>query len=115
MPIDPEFDHPPGAALARILVEELGTSGWSTGEIENWRDCGWSLECRRARAELQVTLSLIQDSQWMLQISPMRRPGLLGSFLGRVASASNNDVYDLSVAVHAALGRLHYLGSPMWR
>src|SRR5437867_7829879 len=72
VPNDPEFDHPPGAALMRRLSTELARAGWSAEEMDNWRDCGWSVACRRASSELEVALSWVQRGYWMLQISPRR-------------------------------------------
>jgi hypothetical protein len=111
---DAEFDHPPGAALMRRLAGELATAGWSTDEMDNWRDCGWSVGCRRGSSELEVVVSQIQDGQWMLQVSPQRRPGLIGSLFGGKPSASPGDVHELAVAVHRGLSTLQYLGSPQW-
>lgn len=82
VPKDTEFDHPPGAALVRRLASGLTAAGWSTYEMGNWRDCGWSVACRRGSSELEVVVSQIQDAQWMLQVGPKRSPGLIGSLFG---------------------------------
>jgi hypothetical protein len=115
VPEDAEFDHPAGAALMRRLSAELSTAGWSIDEMDNWRDCGWSVVCRRGSSVLEVVVSQIQDGQWMLQVSPQRSPGLIGRLFGSRPSASPADVHELAVAVHHALSTLQYLGSPQWR
>jgi hypothetical protein len=54
VPLDTEFDHPPGATLVRRLSVELETRGWRTAEMENWRDSGWFVACSRGSGQLQV-------------------------------------------------------------
>jgi hypothetical protein len=115
VPKDAEFDHPSGAVLMRQLSAELATAGWSTEEMDNWRDCGWSVVCRRGSSELEVVVSWVQRGYWMLQVSPKHSPGLIGSLLGSKPSASPSDVHELAVAVHRGLSILQYLGSPQWR
>ena len=112
---DSEHNHPPGAALMRRLALELTAAGWSTEEFDNWRDCGWSVVCRRDLSKLQVVVSEIKNGQWMLQVSPQRRLGFVGSLFGSKASATASDVHELALAVHRALSALRYLGSPHWR
>src|SRR5438128_5429929 len=85
---DAEFDHPPGAGLMRGLASALAAEGWSNDEMDNWRDCGWSVGCRRGSSELEIVVSQIQDGQWILQVSPRRRPGLIGSLFGSRPSAT---------------------------
>jgi hypothetical protein len=115
VPLDAEFEHPPGAALIRRLSSELGKAGWKTDEMDNWRDCGWSIVCRRDSAELEVAVILVNRGYWILQINPWRRPGLIGRLFGTKLSASATDVHELALAVHRGLSTLHYLGSPQWR
>jgi hypothetical protein len=115
VPKDAEFDHPAGAALMRRLAAELSTAGWSADEMVNWRDCGWSVVCRRGSSALEVAVSQIQDGQWMLQVSPQYSPGLIGRLFGGWPSASPGDVHELAVAVHRSLLTLQSLGSPQWR
>lgn len=99
----------------RRLSVELSTAGWSTDEMDNWRDCGWSVSCRRGASDLEVVVSQIEDGQWMLQVSPRRVPGLISGLLGSKPSATVSDVHDLALAVHRSLSTLQYLGSPRWR
>jgi hypothetical protein len=112
---DTEFDHPPGAALMRRLAAELTLAGWITDEMDNWRDCGWSVVCRRGSSDLEVVVSQIQDGEWMLQVSPHRVPGLISGLFGSRPSATVTDVHELAVAVHRTLITAQYLGSPRWR
>jgi len=115
VPQDPEFEHPPGAFLMRRLSSELAAAGWGTDNMDNWRDCGWSVVCRLASSELEVVISWVDKGYWMLQVSPRRRPGLIGRLFAAEASASATDVHELALAVHRGLSALHYLGSPRWR
>lgn len=115
VPKDKEFDHPKGATLMRRLSPVLAAVGWSTEEMDNWRDCGWSVVCRRASSELEVVVSWVPRGYWMLQVSPRRVPKLIGRLLGGKPSASPSDVHELALAVHRALSHLQYLGNPQWR
>ena len=36
----------------RRLSAQLSTAGWHTDEMENWRDCGWSISCTRGSSQL---------------------------------------------------------------
>jgi len=115
VPKDTEFERPPGALLMRRLSRELSAAGWSTDEMDNWRDSGWSLTCRRGSADLEALLSWVERGYWMLQISPTRAPGFVGRLLGAAPSATSADVHQLALAVHRSLSTLQYLGSPQWR
>jgi len=112
---DPEFAHPPGAALMRRLASELTAAGWSTEPMDNWRDCGWSVGCRRGPSQLELVVSQIQDGEWMLQVSPDRVPGLISGLFGSRPSATPDQVYELALAIHRALSAAQLLGNPHWR
>jgi hypothetical protein len=112
---DPEFDHPPGAFLIRRLASELTKAGWNSGQMDNWRDCGWSVRCGKGTSDLEVIISQIQDGNWILQVSPHRVPGAIGRLLGGKPSATAADIHDLALAVHRTLSKLNYLSSPQWR
>lgn len=114
VPTDAEFDHPPGAALMRRLASELAAADWNPSEMENWRDCGWSLVCRRGSSELEVSMAENPGGEWMLQVSPHRVPGLSGLFGGK-PSAAPDEVYELALTIHGALATMRSLGSPRWR
>jgi hypothetical protein len=112
---DAEFEHPPGAALMRSLSTALSTSGWRAGELTNWRDSGWSIECVRNSSELQIALAQIQDGEWMLQVTRLRTAGLIAGLFGAKSSASAEDVFELALAVHRALIGAQLLGDAKWR
>jgi len=115
VPKDSELEHPAGTLLMRRLSAELTTSGWGVGELDNWRDSGWFVVCRRGLSELTVVLSWVDRGYWMLQVRPRRRPALIGRLVGGRPSATPADVHELALAVHYALSTLQYLGSPHWR
>jgi hypothetical protein len=101
---DDEFDHPPGASIARLLAAGLAEQRWTTGEIDNWRDCGWSIFCARGDVELEVVVTSLGDCHdWFLQIGARRVPGFLGRMCGRVDSANRTDIFDLANGVHKVL------------
>lgn len=53
----PGDGDPPGESIARKLRAELAGRGWELGEIDNWRDSGWLLPCRRAGQELELVIA----------------------------------------------------------
>src|SRR4051812_21059987 len=99
VPKDLEFENPEGAALMRSLSTELAAAGWQSDEMDNWRDCGWSVVCQRGPSELEVVVSQIEDGQWMLQVSPKKKPGAIGRLFGGKPSAGPSEVQELAVAV----------------
>lgn len=107
-PADAEWPHPPGASVTRLLREGAERNGWAVGELENWRDVGWSIRCARASSELQVALSALGAERWMLQVAPRRVPGLLHRVLGGQPSATPDDCLALAVVVHETLSRAGY-------
>lgn len=104
-----------GAELLHDLSAELLFAGWKSGEVANWRDSGWSIECRRGASELLIVISGIQDGECILQISPARLPGLVRRLMSAKPSASASDVHELAIAVHHALSKLGVLKAPRWR
>jgi hypothetical protein len=112
---DDEFPHPPGLSVVRILVNALKSSGWSTSEFENWRDCGWSFECGQRGATLLISLAQTEESNWMLQISPLRVRGTLAALFGAKSSAHSDDVITLARDVHSILSRQERIYNLRWR
>ena len=115
-----ERDVDPGEAIAGSLREGVRASGWEVGQVEDWRDGGRVLDCRRpADAEtdavLQVVLAATAPGSWMLQVAPRDVPGFLGRLLGRAPSAGRDEVLDLARVVHAALAAQPGLGRWRWR
>ena len=110
---DPEYDHPAGLPILRALLAHLSTRDWTAGDFDNWRDSGWNVICRRAEAELELIVAATDaPGEWMVQIAPVRAPGLIGRALGRVASAGPARCHALAMDVHAVLserfGRLRW-------
>lgn len=116
IPEDEEFAHPAGATLIRLLFTELTANGWGADELENWRDCGWSLACRRNANELEVVVSALSGDgdSWMLQVAPLRAPGLFGRLSGAKRSAEASEVLALAQAVHRVLADSGNLANPQW-
>ena len=101
---DKEFEHPAGASIARNLKSQLEKEGWIAGEIDNWRDYGWSLECSLSDARMQISLSQMEEGKWMMQISPASVPGFIGRIFGSIVSAQPKDTTLLAKSVHKILG-----------
>lgn len=115
VPADTEFDHPAGAALMRILSRALAVAGWNTDEMDNWRDCGWSVVCRRASAKLEVVVSRIQGGEWILQVNPHRILGIISGLFGSRPSATPSDVHELALSIHQTLSAAQLVGAARWR
>ena len=115
VPNDTEFEHPPGAILMRRLSHELLVAGWRTGEMDNWRDCGWSVMCGHTAFELEVVLSQLPNGRWILQVSPSKVPGLISRLFGGRQSATIEQVHELAAAVHRSLSNADLLGDRRWR
>jgi hypothetical protein len=98
----PRIIDPPGEFIALQLQTGLKSRGWDPGEVDNWRDSGWLLTCRRGPSELEMIV-VAHDPRWFLQIAPIRLPGPLGRLLGRTPSATPADTYDLARDVHQLL------------
>jgi hypothetical protein len=114
-PADDEHDHPPGAALARLLQGAAKAHGWACTEFDNWRDVGWSISCKRGPVQLKITIAPWGTGRWMLQVAPERVPGPLGRALGRTASAASADCLDMARAVHEILSREARYSNFRWR
>ncbi len=113
---DPDFDDPPGASIARELRSRLKALGWDVSEIENWRDCGWQVDCWKDEVALQAVLAPSgESSAWMLQIAPLRAPGFIMRFFGTHPSATPDDVYSLAQAVHSILTQQGAFSNFRWR
>ena len=92
----------PGESIAVRLQSALKLRGWEPGEVDDWRDSGWSFACRRRDCELEVVIAAA-DPRWALQIRPMRSPGMIGRLVGQRSSATAADTYALALQVHQLL------------
>lgn len=103
-PPDAEFEHPVGRPIILALSERLRAGGWSVSEPDNWRDSGWSIDCGKPAPNLQVCLAEVSDGQWLMQVAPLRVPGVLSKLFGRrEPSATPAQVQELALAAHASL------------
>jgi hypothetical protein len=100
---DPEFAHPEGVSIVKLLSLALRSGGWTLGDFANWRDVGWSIACSKGMARLECVVAKFGTGGWMLQVAPESVPGLLGKLFGRQATAAKRDVLELSRDVHRAL------------
>ena len=94
---DEEFDHPEGASIARLLQAGLSKRDWIAKPIDNWRDCGWEIDCDREEWELQVVVaSVCLASEWMTQVAARYHPGIIGRLLGKRPSADPKTILALA-------------------
>lgn len=95
-----EEGQPGGLPIAEQLRKELKSAGWDVDEPDNWRDCGWSLRCRRAGAVLEIAMSGVEGGAWMLQVAMDDRPGFIRRAFGAKDSAGPDEILALARAVH---------------
>jgi hypothetical protein len=112
---DAEFDHPPGASIARLLRDSLAKRGWEVSDIDNWRDGGWSITCCRLPSKLElVIVKMAAGEEWFLQIAPTYVPGLVGWLLKKQASAPPDAVQALAQDAFSVLSENGRFGDFMW-
>ena len=106
-PPDPEYNHPPGAALARELQMALRHRGIEVTEIENWRDAGWVISSRQGQRVIDIVFAQDAPSEWMLQIAPIEEPGFFDTLFKRGPDYAV-DLFHLAQAVAEILPELGY-------
>jgi hypothetical protein len=98
---DPDPDERlPGRAQLQRIAKLLSHEGWSTDEIENWRDSGWSLVVRAGTTSVEVVLAGGKANEFLMQIAPAEQPGLLRGAFGARPSASRSDCYRIAKIIH---------------
>jgi hypothetical protein len=108
------FDHPPGAGIAQTLANGLRGQGFRPGSIDNWRDCGWSIDVSLGHADLQISLApTVEPKLWMLQVSCFNQPGFLACFLGAKRLDCTMELFKLASAIHQASASAGY-GEIRW-
>jgi hypothetical protein len=112
---DAEFEHPPGASIARLLRDSLANRGWEVSDFDNWRDGGWSITCCRPASKLELVIAkMAVGEEWFLQIAPSYVPGLFGWLFSKPASATPDAVQALAVDASAGLSETGRFGKFMW-
>jgi hypothetical protein len=110
---DAEFEHPPGASIARLLRDAVAKRGWEVSEFDNWRDSGWSITCCRPASKLELVIAKMGE-EWFLQIAPSYVPGLLGWLFSKPASAPPDAIQALAVDAFAVLSETGRFGKFTW-
>ena len=91
-PVDAEFDHPPGATLARELQAKLSRELAEVREFDNWRDCGWSIDGLVESTPVQVFFTQVNIPTgaplWLLGCTSGRHVSILARLLGRAPDDS---------------------------
>lgn len=101
---DPDGDRIGGVSIARRLSSELPAHGWSIGELDCWRDCGWILPVTRNDEALDLVLAPYSTSDsWMLQIAATRFPLFVARWFGATPSATSETIHQLASDTHVIL------------
>ena len=112
---DSEFEHPPGASIAKLLRAALAKQGWEVSDIDNWRDGGWSITCCRPSSKLELVIAEIAPAEaWFLQIAPHYVPGLFGRLISKPASAPPDAIQALAQDAFAVLSESGRFSNFMW-
>ena len=114
VPQDARHPEPPGWAIAQLLCEGAKAQGWMPEEPDNWRDCGWSFQCRRDIAKLEIALAPYGEERWIVQVGPAECPGLIGRMLGKMPSATPSDTLAFAKLVHEVVSRQPTVSSLRW-
>lgn len=114
-PANPQFDHPPGATIARMIADSLRDRGYNTNIVDNWRDCGWSFSCAINDCQLEICLARTDEPKlWMLQIASTNEPGVIARLFGKRSADSSDAIYKIACEVHETLLMNGYTGLS-WR
>jgi hypothetical protein len=106
---DAEFDHPEGVAIARLVSRSLRSAGLSESEVENWRDVGWCISASLENVDFEVSVARATPTDWMLQVAPLRAPGLWARIFGPPVDHSAA-VFRLSVIIASTLATGGFTG-----
>ena len=99
-----EHEHPPGVGIARLIEHSLRNHGYNPNPINNWRDCGWSIDFSMNGGAFEISLaSTAETNLWMLQIACTNRPGMLARLLGRRSVDHADDIHKIAFTVHQTL------------
>ena len=102
-PGEPDPHAPRGERIAEFLHAAVRDAGRTVDEVDNWRDAGWSFVCTHDGAKIEVAVSSVEDSTWLLQLAPASAPGALARLMGKSASAEREHLFELAQLVHRAL------------
>ena len=112
---DPEFEHPPGASIARLMRDALGKRRWEVSDIDNWRDGGWSIICCRPPSKLDLVIAkMAVGEEWFLQIAPTYVTGLVGWLLKKKTSALPDAIQALAEDAFSVLSETGRFRDFMW-
>jgi len=102
-PGDNEYE-PAGASIARRIEHGLQQKGFTPSAIENWRDCGWSIDILAGEAELQVAVACTAEpGLWLLQVACINDAGMLARLFGKSFIDRSAEVLAVASAVHEIL------------
>jgi hypothetical protein len=96
--------HSPGEGIICLIAEFLNEKGYSPTAIDNWRDCGWSIELEIDTTELQISVARTSlPNSWIAQVACLDQPGPLRRLFGAKLRDCNSELFEIALAVHRAL------------
>ena len=114
--VDAEFEHPPGATLARALEWALRARFVSVQPFNNWRDCGWAVNVHVNQKAFEVYFAKFtpEAPEWLLAAAPLGSPGFIGRLLGRKPIECMSELRAITSEVHKLLLATQGLSEVRW-
>lgn len=116
LPSDAEFEHPPGAFLARTLESRFRSLPGSVQPFDNWRDCGWFVVLQLNQKSFEVYFALFQPAhnEWLLAIAPLGQPGFLKRLFGQKPFECAAELKSIAKEIHSLLVATHGISDIRW-
>jgi hypothetical protein len=112
---DPEWAHPRGASLARVLEGALRSQFQSVGPFDDWRDLGWTVKLELNGKSFEVYFGQFRtEGSWLLAVAPVGQPHLFGRLLGRKAFPCADELKAIASVVHQSLHSLGSVSDLLW-
>jgi len=104
---------PPGYELAEHLRRTVAAIGGNVGDIDDWRDVGWSFLVIHRERQFDIHLAG-PDPAWIIAIEPMGQPGFFERLRGAKPVPTGPELRELSVAIHRGIGQLPNVRNISW-
>lgn len=103
-PSDTEFNHPPGASIARLVRGGVRDRGYAPSPIDNWRDCGWFFTFSIDEGRYEILLAqTAENNLWMLQIACVNDPGKVARLFGKRFVDRSDTIHEIAAVIQLVL------------